>query len=124
MSSENYDVAIEWLQKAHDVSRGPATRFQWGYYYLAGLLEMAPTDTQRIHDTTVGLISELQQGSGFYQRPKAQLDRLEGRLETWAEEGEFQSTLGQIRESVLSVCAGDEPGSDSRQTCEAFLDAA
>jgi thiol-disulfide isomerase/thioredoxin len=121
---ENYDVAIEWLQKAHDVSRGPATRFQWGYYYLAGLLEMAPTDTQRIHDTTVGLISELQQGSGFYQRPKAQLDRLEGRLETWAEEGEYQSTLGEIRESVLSVCAGDEPGSDSRQTCEAFLDAA
>jgi hypothetical protein len=85
---------------------------------------MTPTDTQRIHDTTVGLISELQQGSGFYQRPKAHLDRLEGRLETWAEEGEYQSTLGEIRESVLSVCAGDEPGSDSRQTCEAFLDAA
>ena len=122
--AENYDAAIEWLQKAHDVSQGPATRFQWGYYYLAGLLEMAPDDTQRIHDTTVGLISELQQGNGFYQRPKAQLDRLEGRLMTWAEEGENTAALGEIRDAVMEVCGQGEAGSAARQTCEAFLDAA
>ena len=121
---ENFDVAIDWLQKAHDATKGTATRFQWGYYYVAGLLEMAPDDTQRIHDTTVGLIAELQRGSGFYQRPKAQLDRLEVRLETWAEEGGNQAALGEIRESVLTICAIDEAGTDSRQTCEAFLDAA
>jgi protein disulfide-isomerase len=121
---ENFDVAIDWLQKAHDATKGTATRFQWGYYYVAGLLEMAPDDTQRIHDTTVGLIAELQQGSGFYQRPKAQLDGLETRLRTWAEEGDNQAALGEIRESVLTICAIDETGSDSRRTCEAFLDAA
>lgn len=121
--AENFDAAIDWLKKAHDVSNGPATRFQWGYYYLAGLLEMAPTDTLRIHETTVSLIAELQQGSGFYQRPKAQLLRLEGRLQVWSEDGDYQSELGKIRESVMLVCAAEESGSDSRQTCEAFLEA-
>jgi len=120
--AENYDVAIDWLKKAHDVSTGSATRFQWGYYYLAGLLEMAPTDTQRIHDTTVGLISELQQGSGFYQRPKAQLQRLEGRLQTWSEDSDNQSALSEIRNSVLTLCASADSQSESRQTCEAFLE--
>ena len=122
--AENYDAAIDWLKEAHDVAQGPATRFQWGYYYLVGLLEMAPADTSRIQETTVSLIAELQQGSGFYQRPKAHLLRLEGRLQTWAEEGDYQSELGQIRESVMVVCASAETGSPSRETCEAFLEAA
>ncbi len=100
-------------------------RFEKFQSIMANPLKKCPEckkmSLQRLIGTGAGVIFK---GSGFYQRPKAQLDRLEGRLETWAEEGEFQSTLGQIRESVLSVCAGDEPGSDSRQTCEAFLDAA
>lgn len=122
--ADNYDAAIEWLEKAHDAAKGPATRFQWGYYYLAGLIEMTPEDTQRIHETTVALIQELQQGSGFYQRPKAQLVRLASRLAAWAEEGDHQSELLAIRESVLVVCAEDKQGSDSRKTCEAFLEIA
>ncbi|MDH3351308.1 MAG: thioredoxin family protein, partial [Gammaproteobacteria bacterium] len=57
----NEEAAIEWLQKGYDSTRGPATRFQWGYYYLTGLLEMAPADVERIHATTIGLLAELQQ---------------------------------------------------------------
>jgi len=121
--AENHDAAIGWLQKAHAVSKGPATRFQWGSYYLTGLLEMTPDDTQRIHDTTVSLISE-QQRSGFYQRPRAQLKRLEQRLRTWGEDNDTQGVLTEIRNSVLMVCARTEQPSESRQTCEAFLEAA
>jgi protein disulfide-isomerase len=122
--AENFDAAIDWLKKAHDVSKGPATRFQWGSYYLDGLLQMTPDDMQRIHDTTVGLISELQQGSGFYQRPRAQLQRLEESLRTWSEDNDNQVALSEIRNSVLMVCARAEKESESRATCEAFLEAA
>ena len=84
---------------------------------------MAPTDTQRIHDTTVGLIAELQKGSGFYQRPKRQLQRLEQRLQTWGKDSDNQAAVSDIRDSVLTVCAGADSEFESRETCEAFLEA-
>ena len=118
----NFDVAIDWFKKAHDATKGPATRFQWGYYYVVSLLEMAPTDTQRIHDATVALISELQNSSGFYLRPKAQLSRLEGHLITWGEENDQQAGLSSIRQSVIDVCAAASHQDESRKACDAFLE--
>lgn len=118
----NIDTAINWLRKAHDATTGPATRFQWGYYYATGLLEMTPADAQQIHETTVGLISELQNSGGLFLRPKAQLKRLEGRLITWAEENDQMTGLQEIRESVLEVCESASQQGESRQTCEAFLE--
>lgn len=119
----NTDIAMSWLKKAYDASQGPATRFQWGNYYLTGLLEMAPANTQLIQETTVRLISELQQSGGLFQRPKAQLQRLEGRLQAWGEVQEDEEALSTIRELVLTVCLADTH-EESRKTCEAFLEAA
>jgi protein disulfide-isomerase len=121
--ADNTDVAISWLKKAYDASQGSATRFQWGNYYLNGLLEMAPTETQLIQETTVRLISELQEGGGFFQRPKAQLQRLEGSLQEWGEGQEDEEALSTIRKSVLAVCLADTQ-EESRKTCEAFLESA
>lgn len=118
----NYDTAIEWLRKAHEVAQGPATRFQWGYYYLTGLIEMAPTDTQRIHDVTVALIDELQNSMGLHKRPKAQLARLEDYLVTWGDENDEEQSLLRIRDSVLQVCATAAVQDESRQTCDSFLE--
>ncbi|MBT8098799.1 MAG: thioredoxin family protein [Gammaproteobacteria bacterium] len=120
----NYDVAIDWLKQAYDATTGPATRFQWGYYYLTGLIEMAPADTQRIHDTTVALIDELQNTGGLYHRPKGQLNRIEKYLLDWGADGERQAALKQIRESVLAVCAIASHQGTPRDTCEAFLESA
>jgi thioredoxin-related protein len=117
----NFDAAVNWLRQAHDVSQGPATRFQWGYYYVNGLLEMTPTATQLIHDTTVGLIEELQSSAGFYQRPKAQLSRLETKLSAWGTENDLQPELLRIRDSVLTVCANSTGSDSSREACESFL---
>lgn len=119
----NKDVAISWLKKAYDASQGPATRFQWGANYLKGLLEMAPAETQLIQETTVRLISELQEGGGFFQRPKAQLQRLEGQLQEWGEAQEDEEVLSTIRKSVLAVCLADTQ-EESRKACEAFLESA
>jgi len=116
----NTELAIDWLKKAYDSTRGPATRFQWGNYYLAGLLEMTPTDVDRIRETTVGLISELQEKGGFYQRPKAQLQRLEDRLINWSEENGNEAALDSIREAVRASC-GTATADDA---CTSFLESA
>ncbi len=121
--ADNTVAAISWLKKAYDASQGSATRFQWGNYYLSGLLEMAPTETQLIQETTVRLISELQEGGGFFQRPKAQLQRLEAKLQAWGEGQEDEEVLSTIRKSVLTVCLTDTQ-EESRKTCEAFLESA
>jgi thiol-disulfide isomerase/thioredoxin len=118
----NNAVAIEWLKKAYDSTRGPATRFQWGYYYLTGLLEMAPSDFDLIHDTTVGLIAELQQANAFHQRPKAQLRSLQNYLFEWGETEENRDALGSIRESVLNVCRQVPEDEGGREVCETFLE--
>jgi hypothetical protein len=75
-----------------------------------------------IHDTTVALIDELQNSSGFYQRPKAQLTRLQSRLTEWGTENEQQSELARIRDSVLVVCANSTGSDGSREACESFLE--
>jgi len=118
----NTDVAIDWLKQAYDSTTGSATRFQWGYYYLNGLLEMTPDDTQLIHDTTVGLVEELQNSGGLYQRPKAQLGRLEGFLVKWSEENDHAAELAEIRNSVMTICASASHQDESRATCDAFLE--
>ena len=120
----NTDAAVDWLKQAYDATKGPATRFQWGYYYLAGLMEMTPGDTQLIHDTTVGLIEELQNSGGLYHRPKAQLSRLEGRLLEWSETSDHETTLAEIRASVMKVCSTASQQDEARATCEAFLEQA
>ena len=119
----NFEAAIDWLKKGYDTSSGPATRFQWGYMYLVGLLEMAPEDVATIESVTVSLISEVQAGGGLYNRPKAQLERLEGKLRTWSEEYGGAPALASIRNAVAAVC-GKDPEAASRAACESFLDAA
>ena len=120
----NNEQAIDWLKQAYDSTKGPATRFQWGYYYLVGLLEMAPDETLLIRDTTVELIAELQNSGGLYHRPKAQLSRMENYLRSWSEDYKHTAALAEIREAVLLICASAARQDESRQTCDAFLGAA
>lgn len=120
----NEDVAVEWLKQAYDTTTGPATRFQWGYYYLAGLIEMKPEETALIHSVTVGLIDELQNSGGLYHRPKSQLSRMEQRLLDWSEEYGHAAELAEIKDSVMTICETAAHQDESRATCDAFLEQA
>jgi thioredoxin-related protein len=120
----NEDVAVDWLKQAYDSTTGPATRFQWGYYYLAGLIEMKPEETALIHSVTVGLIDELQNSGGLYHRPKSQLSRMEQRLLDWSEEYDHATELAEIRISVKAICETASHQDESRATCDAFLEQA
>jgi thioredoxin-related protein len=122
--AENFDEAVDWLKKAYDSTTGPATRFQWGYYYLAGLIEMKPEDTALIHSVTVGRIDELQNSGGLYHRRKSQLGRMEQRLRAWSEEYGHAAALAEIKTSVASICETAAHQDESRVTCDAFLEQA
>jgi thiol-disulfide isomerase/thioredoxin len=117
----NKEAAIDWLKRAYDSSTGPATRFQWGTYYVNGLLEMAPDDVAGIRTATVSVVRELEKGRAFYQRPKAQLERLETKLEAWGTTPERRAGLGEIRKDVLAICGTIPAEEPARATCEGFL---
>ncbi len=117
----NHEAAIDWLKKAYDASTGPATRFQWGTYYVNGLLEMAPDDVDRIHAETVNVVRELEKSRAFYQRPKGQLERLDKKLEAWGTTPERREGLTAIRKDVLAICGTIPAEEPARATCEGFL---
>jgi thiol-disulfide isomerase/thioredoxin len=120
----NYPAAIGWLARGYAEATGPATRFQWGAYYLAGLLEMAPQDEELIVAETLRVIGELESTRAFYHRPKAQLERLQVKLREWNGDGTHAGSIRRIREGVLRVCAGMPAQDAARATCEAFMAAA
>ena len=119
----NDAAALDWLRKGWETSKGPATRFQWGSYYLHGLLDMAPDDVGTIRSVTVALVGEVLDGGGFYHRPKAQLEGLGAALAEWSETNDAAQALKGIRAAVADVCARDREDA-SRSVCESFLDAA
>lgn len=113
--------ALRWLERAYAEARGPATRFQWGTYYVTGLVEMAPHDVGRIHAETVRVVRELEGSRAFYQRPKAQLQKLEGTLEAWADSAPRREAIESIRQDVMAICATIPALEAARATCEGFL---
>jgi len=117
----NHEAAIGWLARGYDEARGPATRFQWGTYYVTGLLEMTPEDEQRIAAETVRVVGELGATRAFHQRPKAQLTRLQKKLEEWNEGGAHAEAIVRIRQGVLAICEGIPADDAARVTCEGFL---
>jgi thiol-disulfide isomerase/thioredoxin len=114
--------AVQWLAKAYAGAEGPATRFQWGYNYLVGLLEMTPDDTATIERTGLAVLGELD-GSpdAFYQRTRIRLDELNGKLLDWGREGERAAVVAKLRARTEQICAGLPEGDAGRANCERFL---
>jgi len=116
------DEALAWLERAYEESQGPATRFQWGYNYVIGLLEMTPEDQPRIESETLRVLGELNTpGNGIYNRTSRILQRLDTRLTEWNSEGQYDGSLEAMREQVLTACGRIPEQESSRDVCENFL---
>jgi thioredoxin-related protein len=116
------EEAIAWLKRAYEESVGPATRFQWGYAYLVGLIEMAPEDAGRIESETLRVFGELANvENAFYQRTRVRLGRLDQQFREWNEDGQHADTIRSIRNGVLEVCSRIPADDAGRATCESFL---
>ena len=114
--------AVQWLAKAYAGATGPATRFQWGYNYLVGLLEMTPDDLKTIESAGLQLIGELGDApDAFYQRTRVRLDQLSAKLLDWGKTGERVKVVEKLRRRTAEVCAGLPDGDQGRASCERFL---
>ena len=116
------DEAVEWLARAYAGAKGPATRFQWGYSYLVGLLEMTPEDTAGIERVALEVLGELD-GSpdAFYQRTRMRLEQLSAKLLEWGAVPEHSPVVEKLRLRTAEICGRIPPGDEGRANCEAFL---
>jgi thioredoxin-like negative regulator of GroEL len=119
------DVAVQWLARAYQSAKGPATRFQWGYDYLVGLLEMTPQDTKAIERAGLDVLGELDAvPDAFYQRTRLRLEQLSGRLLEWGKTGaEPARVVGALRARSAEICSKLPQGDEGRRACEGFLKA-
>jgi protein disulfide-isomerase len=114
--------AVDWLARAYEGAKGPATRFQWGYNYLMGLLEMTPEDAAGIERAGLAVLGELD-GSpdAFYQRTRMRLEQLDARLQDWGKTGEPAKVLTTLRERTGEICRKLPANDPGRTSCEKFL---
>ena len=119
------EEAVEWLARAHAGAQGPATRFQWGYNYLVGLLELAPDDTARIERVGLEVLGELGESpDAFYQRTRMRLGQLSTKLLEWGQSPERAAVLERLRQRTAGICGGLPAGDEGRRNCESFLNPA
>jgi len=116
--------AVDWLARAYAGAKGPATRFQWGYNYLVGMLEMTPEDVQGIEHTGLAVLGELD-GSpdAFYQRTRMRLEQLDTKLLEWGKDGEAAKVIDTLRARTSEICRKLPEKDAGRANCEKFLNA-
>ena len=114
--------AVDWLARAYAGAQGPATRFQWGYNYLVGLLEMTPEDVKGIERAGLSVLGELD-GSpdAFYQRTRMRLEQLDTKLLEWGQTGEAAKVLDTLRARTGEICRKLPEKDAGRTNCEKFL---
>jgi hypothetical protein len=114
--------AVQWLARAYHDAKGPATRFQWGYNYLVGLLEMTPEDVKGIERAGLDVLGELD-GSpdAFYQRTRLRLEQLNTQLLDWGKTGEPARVVDALRARTNEICRKLPEGDEGRLACAGFL---
>jgi hypothetical protein len=115
--------ALRWYAQAFEKSVGPATRLQWGYSYLAALVDLTPKDAARIEQTASTVLSEAGRDRGAFQgRSLRSLKRLGGKLGTWNSDGKHAAALRRLQARLDGLCAGVEAAEGQRAACETLLD--
>ena len=114
--------AVDWLARAYAGAKGPATRFQWGYNYLVGMLEMTPEDVQGIERAGLAVLGELD-GSpdAFYQRTRMRLEQLDAKLLEWGQTGAAAKVIDTLRARTSEICRKLPEQDAGRANCEKFL---
>jgi thiol-disulfide isomerase/thioredoxin len=114
--------AVDWLARAYAGAEGPATRFQWGYNYLVGMLELTPEDVQGIERAGLAVLGELD-GSpdAFYQRTRMRLEQLDAKLLEWGQTGAAAKVIDTLRARTSEICRKLPEQDAGRANCEKFL---
>jgi thiol-disulfide isomerase/thioredoxin len=112
--------ALELMAEAYQKAKGPASRFQWGYNYLSGLLRMSPNDTATIEKVGAAVLGELDGPNRVHRRTLSRLNRLDEALRKWNTTPARAAVIAKFRARVAAAC-GKSPGDASVQKdCRGF----
>ncbi len=116
------DEAVQWLARAYEGAKGPATRFQWGTSYLFGLIEMTPENSAAIEKVGLEVLGELDDSpDAFYQRTRLRLEQLNTKLLDWGKTGDRVKVIESLRNRTGEICRAMPEGDEGRSSCESFL---
>jgi protein disulfide-isomerase len=123
----NEKHSLELLAEAYAKAHGPASRFQWGYQYLDGLLRLSPDDTVTIEKVGVEVIGELDGPNRIHRRTLSRLNRLDQALREWNTSPQRAAVVNRLKGQVLQACAqtqGDLGADTGCRNCGATVAAA
>ncbi len=116
----NNQRALELLAEAYQKARGPASRFQWGYQYLDGLLRLAPDDIATIEKVGVSVIAELDGPNRIHRRTLARLQRLDAALRKWNTTAQRAAVVREFQGRVAQACAKSPGDLATEAGCRGF----
>jgi len=112
--------ALELMAEAYAKTKGPASRFQWGFNYLSGLLRLTPDDTATIEKVGAQVLGELDGPNRVHRRTLSRLNRLDKALKEWNTTPARAAVITKFRARVAAAC-GKSPGDEAVQNgCRAF----
>jgi thiol-disulfide isomerase/thioredoxin len=116
----NKQRSVELLAEAYAKAKGPASRFQWGYQYLDGLLRLTPDDLPTIEKVGAQVIGELDGPNRIHRRTLSRLNRLDQKLREWNTTAPRNAVTAKLRTQVANACtrSGDDSVTDAG--CRAF----
>jgi thiol-disulfide isomerase/thioredoxin len=113
--------ALAWYERAYRESTGTATRFEWGYDYLAALLRLAPTEHERIRRVGIEVIAELNGPDRIHARARGRLEKLDAALRKWDSEHRYDRDITALHAYMQNICAKLPTKDSGRGTCRKFL---
>lgn len=116
----NRQRSLELLAEAYQKARGPASRFQWGYQYLDGLLRLAPDDAATIEKVGLEVIRELDGPNRIHRRTLSRLERLDKALRQWNTTPQRAAVVAKFRTQVAQACAKSPGDLKSESGCRGF----
>ena len=116
----NNQRSLELLAEAYQKAKGPASRFQWGYQYLDGLLRLSPDDTATIEKVGTTVIGELDGPNRIHRRTLSRLTRLDQALREWNTTPARAAVLTKLRAGVTQACAKSKGDVASETGCKSF----
>ena len=101
----NKERALQLMAEAYEKAKGPASRFQWGYSYLDGLLRLSPDDTATIDKVGKAVMAELDGPNRVHRRTLSRLKKLNASLREWNTTPARAAVVANLRSQLLVACA-------------------
>jgi thioredoxin-like negative regulator of GroEL len=114
--------ALDWYEKAYTAAQGPATRLQWGARYVMALVELAPSQPERVDQAAARVIGELDPApETFDGRNRIVLERMGAALSNWNSKHAHDATVQSVQARMDAVCQKLPADAPERSVCSGLL---